>query len=91
MNRGIIAGAVIGALFAKTAIAQPLSPERINALNNLQEEFTTCTLFYQSIIACSPPAKKQEATQIFDPTVRLFRTAQRDAVATNRSVVSSRY
>jgi hypothetical protein len=54
------------------ASSQALTAQQINALNNLQEEFTQYVLYFQSQIACASPAMKKEAQDRIGPTVKLF-------------------
>ena len=50
-----------------SALSQALTPQQITALNNLQEEYTRCSLYFHSQIACAPPAMKQEAENQLGP------------------------
>ena len=54
------------------ACAQSLTPQQITALNNLQEEFTTCSAYYATQISCTSPARKQEAKEKIDPILKTF-------------------
>ena len=59
-------------LLAAAAHAQPLTPQRINALNNLQEEFTACGVYYRAEISCATPEWKAKLQTQLDPVLKLF-------------------
>ena len=59
-------------LLAVAARAQTLTPQRIDALNNLQEEFTACGVYYRAEIACATPEWKAKLKAQLDPILKLF-------------------
>jgi hypothetical protein len=63
----IAALALVSGQSVEIARAQSFTPQQITALNNLQEEFTTCSAYYATQIACTSPARKQE-----DPILKIF-------------------
>ena len=64
---------VLFALIIATRIrAESLTPQQITAFNNLQEEFTTCGVYYRVEIACATPEWKQRLERQLDPTLKVF-------------------
>jgi hypothetical protein len=57
---------------ASAAHAQTLTPQNIDALNNLQEEFATCGAYYRTEIACATPEWKERLQTQLGPTIKLF-------------------
>jgi hypothetical protein len=47
-------------IIAMPTLAETFTPQQINALNNLQEEYTTCGYYYRLQIACAPPGEGKE-------------------------------
>jgi hypothetical protein len=59
-------------LLAAAARAQTPTSQRIDALNNLQEEFTACGVYYRATIACATPEWKAKLQTQLDPILKLF-------------------
>jgi len=51
--------------------ADTLTPQQINALNNLQEEYTTCSYYYRLQISCATPEWKEKLEAQLDPIMKL--------------------
>ncbi len=57
---------------ATAARGETFTPQQTDALNNLQEELTTCGAYYRIEIACAAPGGKEKLRTQLDPTIELF-------------------
>lgn len=81
-------------IIAMPTLAETFTPQQINALNNLQEEYTTCGYYYRLQIACAPPGEgKEKLKSQLDPILtvceqRLRRVAADMGRITNNNCVN---
>ena len=59
-------------IIAAPSRADNLTPQQITAFNNLQEEFTTCGVYYRIEIACATSEWKQKLEIQLEPTLKVF-------------------
>jgi hypothetical protein len=60
-------------LLAPARAQEPaLTPQQLTAFNNVQEEYTRCHAYFQTLIACASPAMKSEAELRIKPTAKVF-------------------
>jgi hypothetical protein len=72
MNHLISALVLLFCLSPIAANAQALNTKTIEALNNVQMEYTTCIVYFTKLLKCSPKEMEAESTRQLTPTIRKF-------------------